>query len=336
MSGDLGRPSGEVRDPDAETGLSEPSESAVSLLASDPGGLASEPTSLLDSEPSASEVSHVPATTAPAVGLADGDHEPELASDHEPELASDHEPELASDQSEGFDEETGEGMLSIHDLLLTPERIEPVAEESDPVTTDLDTPTTRPAASASVPVASASVPPETSTNEPASVPGVEVPGVEVPGPDPAPVPTVPAADLSTATRPVVASTTAPSEAPHIETANGAGATEGAVEAAGAAVSASVDYDIQPATPRPPASGPTDRAARDSEPPTSGFATAPKPAGVKGGPEFPDILKMALDGSSLADVVTVQYDGASPRSRETGQTRGSEDDEGGKRRRRRRR
>ncbi len=298
---------------------------------------------MLDSEPSTSAPSHVPATTSPPVALADGDHEPELASDHEPELASDHEPELASDhepelasdhepelasdQPEGFDEEMGEGMLSIHDLLLTPERIEPVAEESNPVITDLGVPAPRPVAATSVPVASASLEPETSTNEPAPIPGVEEPS-----PDPAPVPTVPAAHLSTAERPAVASATAPSETPRVEAGNGAGT----VGAAGVIVSAAGDHDSQPATPRPSASPPIDRHARDSEPPTSGFATAPKPAGVKGGPEFPDILKMALDGSSLADVVTVQYDGASPRSREPGQTRASEDDEGGKRRRRRRR
>ncbi len=72
------------------------------------------------------------------------------------------------------------------------------------------------------------------------------------------------------------------------------------------------------------------------PPPPGYTTMPTPELVKGGPEFPDILQMALDGSSLADAVTVQYDAASPRSRDTAPTRRRVDDEGEKRRRRRRR
>nr|MDA8342742.1 hypothetical protein [Actinomycetota bacterium] len=56
--------------------------------------------------------------------------------------------------------------------------------------------------------------------------------------------------------------------------------------------------------------------------------------VKGGPEFQDIFKMAMNGNSLADSVQVKYDAGSERGRVT--TGSSTPDDDSKRRRRRKR
>lgn len=60
---------------------------------------------------------------------------------------------------------------------------------------------------------------------------------------------------------------------------------------------------------------------------------------KGGPEFPDIFKLAMEGTSIGSNVSVRYDAASPRAKEAavGTPKGSTptaDDKAGKRRRRR--
>jgi len=60
---------------------------------------------------------------------------------------------------------------------------------------------------------------------------------------------------------------------------------------------------------------------------------------KGGPEFPDIFKLAMEGTSIGSNVSVRYDAASPRAKEaaSGASKGTApvpDDRAGKRRRRR--
>jgi len=60
---------------------------------------------------------------------------------------------------------------------------------------------------------------------------------------------------------------------------------------------------------------------------------------KGGPEFPDIFKLAMEGTSIGSNVSVRYDAASPRAKDaaSGTTKGAipgADDKAGKRRRRR--
>ncbi len=83
------------------------------------------------------------------------------------------------------------------------------------------------------------------------------------------------------------------------------------------------------------------ASASARPARAGSAARPARPGaarqaplVKGGPEFKDIFKMAMNGNSLADSVQVKYDAGSERGRVTSGSPPADDDS--KRRRRRKR
>jgi hypothetical protein len=80
--------------------------------------------------------------------------------------------------------------------------------------------------------------------------------------------------------------------------------------------AAAKADDVPEAPAPSPNG-TLAAERDSHGPGPSATQAAKNAELfKGGPEFPDIFKMAMKGSSLADKLEVKYDAGSARQSDT--------------------
>jgi len=234
-------------------------------------------------------------------------------------------PLVVDEADEGYGTDQGygtDGGASLHDSapteILSGEWAAPVAPEAPPATTEV----------LATDQAAVTVPDTIAGEAPAAPPFVLIasePQGQVPPPVAAGVPAVVGAEPVTA-EPVTAEPVA------AEPVVVAGHPVGSEVPAGSEV---------PTEPKPePGSAVNPPAGTEAPRPEATSVRAKKNADLfKGGPEFPDIFKLAMEGTSIGSNVSVRYDAASPRSKEAASstTKGAipgADDKAGKRRRRR--